>query len=469
MLTSPVTRKLRVRPMGLRPAPTGLGDFAHYASNPEFAAAWSKIQAQLTVEGNGPASLAAATAQEEFASVFDNIASQLGVDPSTALDAAQQYIVAGHTVLGAVDTVQKVVSAAQGGDPAGAFNILTGAMVAAATSTGLVTAGVGALITIGVGAALSILQNAGLFGSPPKGTEWCPGLFTSTLPKIQVGCVATNANVVQYGSPYWRRFPKRSGGNTNDALWFAQNGSIPGDFNTIEWAGSPNGPKAYWTSYGGYRLIDSAFPDVHYLAVQNVLSGLSDFADAFTQAWIANKEYALNGLKVQPDWQVLRTLLGIWNRAHDGSTYIDVKPANKATLDEPVYVKQFDGTYKISAPTPSYVPPLYQTVIQDLIANGSQSDPVFQTIYIPSENAVRIHTGPVKVARKVIPLVLGVKGGASPSLTPGQAIALTALGTVAAVGAGGSLYALYTKQGIGTFWGKMVGNVVAGAKGLVGR
>ena len=41
------------------------------------------------------------------------------------------------------------------------------------------------------------------------------------------------------------------------------------------------------------------------------------------------------------------------------------------------------------------------------------------------------------------------------------------VGTVAAVAAGGSLYAFLTNQGISYFWGKVFDGVVDGVKGIL--
>lgn len=481
MLASPLTRRLRIRSLAPTTVKVGLGsNFSDYIGNADFASAWSDVQAQLTAEGYGPDSLTAKTVANHFADVYDNLASELGIDPATATDAAKQFIIAGQTVAGAVHTVEQIQGAISGGDPSAAFNILTGAMVAAATSTGLVTAGAGALITIGVSVAVDTLSKLGLFGHAPQGQEWCSGLRSTATPIIQVGCVATfgpSTLIYRNGSPYWRRFPKRSGGNTNDDWWFnakgVQGGISGGGFNTVEWSGNPNGPKTYWQSYGNNRLIDSAFADFHYLSCQTVPKGLEGFSDAFTQAWTANKEYELNGLKSQPDWQVLRTLIGIWNRAHDGATYVDIAQEDKPYVREPVFASisnpsapTFDQTWGPNCP--SGLPALFLTLVDGVIGGGS-SDPVFQGFYNASTNTLRIHTGPAKVVRKVIPLVLGVKGGTSARFTPAQTVALLALGSVAAVAAGGSVYAIATHQSVGGFWTKMWSGVVSGAKGLLPR
>ena len=421
-------------------------------------------------------SLAAKQIGNLFADTFDNISTQLGVDTSTALEASKQFIIAGHTVAGAVHTVQQIQQAAAGGDVAAAFNILTGALVAAATSTGLVTAGVGALITIGVGVALDELGKLNLFGAPPQGTEWCSGLRTTGKIAIQIGCVVTfgDTNQLAYpsGSPYWRRFPKRSGGNTNDDWWFNAKGVSGGvrGFNTVEWSGNPNGPKTYWTSYGNSRLVDNAFADFHYLACQTVPSGLQGFSDAFTQAWVANKEFALNGLKPQDDWQVLRTLIGIWNRAHDGSSYVDIAHADKPTVTEPTFADisnptspTFDTTW---GPTcPPNLPALFLTLVDGVIGHAQSGDPVFQSFYNASTNTLRIHTGAPITVRKVIPLVLGVRDSSAAASPFGQLassfqalslpakVAVVAGGAAVTTAAGGSIYALATHQTIGGFWG----------------
>jgi hypothetical protein len=453
----------------------GVGsDFSSYIGNADFAAKWNDVEAQLAAEGNGAGSLAVLSAQNAFASTFDNLSSQLGVDPATALEASKQFVIAGHTIAGAVQTVEKIQQAVAGGDVAGAFNILVGAMVAAAVASGAATAGVGALITIGVGLALAGLTKLGLFGEPAQGTEWCSGLRTTGQIAVQVGCVVTQGdyNALSYptGSPYWRRFPKASGGNTNDDYWYNAKGVTGGlkGFNTVDWSGNPNGPKTYWTSYGNSRLIDNAFPDYHYLACQTVPKGLEAFAQAFTQAWIANKEYALNGLKVQPDWQVLRTLLGIWNRAHNGSSYVDIAHVAKPSVTEPTFADisnpskpTFDTTW--GPICPSNLPALFLTLVDGVIGHATTGDPVFANFYNASTNTLRIHTGPTLVVKKVIALHLGPSASAAKTPLasviaafqalpfPAQ-VAVVAGGAAATTAAGGSIYALATRQSVGAFW-----------------
>jgi hypothetical protein len=481
----------------------GLGsNFTDYISNSDFAGKWNDVQAQLTAEGYGPDSLAAKAIANKFADIFDSLSSQPGVEVSTALEASKQFIIAGETTAGAVHTIQQIQQAAAGGDPAAAFNIVAGALVAAATTGGLVSAGAGALITLGVAVTLDMMSKIGLFGSPPQGQEWCSGLRSTATPVIQVGCVTTFGNkdamILQNGSPFWRRFPKRSGGNTNDAGWFNATGSNnplgQGGFNNIQWSGSLNGPKAWWTSYGNQRLIDSAFADFHYLACQSVPSALQPFAEAFTQAWIANKEYELNGLKSQPDWQVLRTTLSIWNRAHQATSYVDLAPIDKPTVP-PVYFAKKQGQQVFDpanpgftelfgfsgGPTcPSNLPPLLQTLVGQVIGHGSSQDPVFVSLYNAQTNTLRVHTGAPVVVKKVIPLVLGVRASA-PTTVLGQLgaqfdalslpakVAVVGGGAAAATAAGGSLYAVATGQHVGAFWsGMWQGSMKAGREGVLG-
>lgn len=426
------------------------GDFSTYIQNPEFAAAWNTVQTQLSAEGNNTGSLAVLTAQNAFAATFDNLSSQLGVDPSTALAATKQFIVAGHTIAGAVNTVQRIIQSMNGGDPSQAFNLITGAMVGAAVTSGVVTAGVGALITIGVGLGLTAMASLGLFGAAPSGVS-LPGCGTGTTwnpaPTIAVGCVGMqgatgpSGGANEYGSPFWRRFPKKTGGNANDSQWYdAVIGGfgVPQGSKLIQWAGSANGPVYSWSGWANPRLIDTAFSEWHYIACSSVPAGLEAFAAAFTQAWIANKEYDLNGLKSQPDWQVLRTLLGVWNRAHDGGTYVDLGPAAKGSLGTPSVV---NGALSWSCP--ANLPPYFQTLISDLVAQGSSSDPIFQTFYNASANTIRIHTGSILQPANLATLLKdlgsdsGAAGASAPLSTPAKvAVGTASVATAAAVGVG---------------------------------
>src|SRR5260370_30346143 len=54
---------------------------------------------------------------------------------------------------------------------------------------------------------------------------------------------------------------------------------------------------------------------------------LAGFHLAFIAAWKANKEYALNGQKCQPDATVLQHCILVWNRAHVSSSTTLLSPS----------------------------------------------------------------------------------------------------------------------------------------------
>jgi len=138
-------------------------------------------------------------------------------------------------------------------------------------------------------------------------------------------------------------------------------------------------------------------------------------------AWVANKEYALNGLKVQDDWEVLRQIVRIWNRAHDSSSYIDLPFVSKPSVDKPHQCPPASPFGGITAPcTPVTgcpnvtLPPLFQTIN------------LFNYISPTAENAsfltsagLRVNTGPLKTAAIVPPPsspIVGPSGGAVASI-----------------------------------------------------
>ena len=410
---------------------TGLDDFQSLLAVPQFASAWNDIQTQIQSEGGSDVALRLVAAQSALRQSFAGLTGPGGpfsTDPTAALASAKQLVIAGTTIAGAVQGVESLLSAAQGADPTQAFQLFTGTLIGIATAAGAVSAGIGAAIVAGIGAALSLMQNAGFFGTTPQGTQICSGLYLNPAPTIQVGCVGMFGpppsqdpfgGRIKPGSPYWRRFPKSGGPHQNDSKWFDGTSSF-------QWSGSTSGPLYVWTTYPDRRMIDMAFADWHYLACETVLGGLGDFQAAFKQAWIANQEFALNGLKPQPDAAVLDNLLRVWNRAHDSGTYLDVAPASKPFVQTP----SPDGRGGWGGCPPN-LPPLFQTVIAMLIANPQSSTPIVG-------NAIRINTG---ARKKHITIHLGplapAPGGtapAAPGLSTGAKVALGVGGAAVVLG-----------------------------------
>lgn len=481
MYASPISRRLRVRSLPSRTPhrkAIGVGADTGLLSDPAISDAWSQIEGQMQTEG--ATSTAVALAQNNFLDTLTGLTGPGGVlsqsaDAAKAVDAAKNLIVSGKTILGAVNHVEGLIAVAQGGNSQATFQAFTGTMIGLATTAGVLTAGVGAAVAFGLTVAMDFFQNIGLFGAAPSGVSLpgcSPNVTFNPAPTLAVGCVALtdahddpNAGAIQHGSPYWRTFPKGSGGNTNDARWY----EAPAP-NYIQWAGSPNGPMYTWAPAGfGPRLIDVAFPDWHLIACTSAIpAGLEAFTTAFNQAWVSNKEYEFNGLKSQKDSVVFDHMVQIWNRAHDGSTYVDLHNAPKASVGIPTYT----ALGKLQWPCPANVPPLYQTLVGALLAQPSPDTPIG-----PDGNSIRIHTGARIVPKKHLALQLGPPANASPATQIGASwnampiggkAALVGGGAIVAVAAGGSLYAFLTNQGIGYFWGKVFDGVIEGAKNLVG-
>lgn len=313
----------------------GLGDFDSLAaSDPAFSSSWGTIQAQLGKENASATDVNAA--KNAFATSFEQLTSVPGQDAGQALGAAQQYVMAGQTVYGAVQNVAGLIRSAQGGNPVGLVESFTGVMVGASITGGALTAGVGAAIVGAVDLVLTLLQGAGLFGSAP-GTTICPGMTlkgaTFAIPRFDpagsgnacCGVISTPAQISP-GAPTWRPFPDPT--KDGDRPWFAPSSSVVQQF---DWLGATFyfGNSAGSSIIGGgsvvgqtppLRPIDIAFPQYHSL--ECMAAGLSDssqtsrFYASFFAAWKLNAAYALNGLTPQPDANVMLQALRFWNRAH---------------------------------------------------------------------------------------------------------------------------------------------------------
>jgi hypothetical protein len=303
----------------------GLSDFQAFDQpGSAFDTAWKTVANQVSAETGGDTT-AIQTAASDFSDSYQQLISSaqgFQLDDQSALNYAQQYVMAGRTIAGAVEHVQGLIAAAQGASTpaqvAQVFNLFTGTLIGAVTAAGVVSAGVGSLIVAGAGVVYDLLASSGLLGTPSSGVVVCQSggskITMSNPPTVQVGCAASaSAPVVAQGAANWRKFPSPKSGLPGDASWFLDD--------SADWYGDP------WVGWSGFRLLDSAFPQAHYMNCAQVPSELASFNQAFAQAWIANAEYALNGLKAQEDAEVLVHAVRIWNRAHDGSTYYDLTPA----------------------------------------------------------------------------------------------------------------------------------------------
>lgn len=347
----------------------GLSDFeANYAADSSFAGGWNTVQQQMMAEngiaaqalsqagGNiagmstaqiaalksvSPAGRAALQqlanqgistasqlssqlssnineAKTQFENAYDQATQNLFADGSDAIDAAQQYVQVGKTVLGAIGPIQNLVGAFQHGSTGQQLDAFIGAVMGIAATAGVVSAGVGALITAGVGLAVEALSSAGLI--IPNGNTATPGDWT-------LGGLQIFGAPVSPGSLAWRRFP--SPVNPNDLGWFVNTlaatyksyeiQGVTGDI-AIGDLGIPcfwqQGPAPSAASSGGTvsptwngiapeltvdddkRLIDIAFPNYYlieadaaapaaaYAAALNKLEGASALTlDSLSGCW----------------------------------------------------------------------------------------------------------------------------------------------------------------------------------------
>ena len=385
----------------------GIVDFqAYMQALPSFASSWNDIQAQLTQEGAGLNQVVAA--QTSFTNAYEQLSSQFGAVGDDAITGAHAFVAMGQTVVGAASTVAGLIQTAESGSAPAITQAFTGVMVSLAIATGAVSAGIGAAIVAGVGLILSALGSLGLFGGG-GGTQIC-GATVSPPPDLVVGCMpiwvtgAADPNSPpvrqQPGTFGWRSFPVEG----VDTGWFTAappyEPYVGGGMGTVTWKGLSG------EYYGvGVRAVDYAFPN--YARVASDVAG-GDFQKAFFAAWKGNAEYALNGLKPQPDAQVLVHMLRLWNKSHAGPT-IPMSP--------------LDG---------SYLGTLISQGVQSLQANDTG---------MTDGTTLLVNSGAVLNPAIVAPLVhrviaLHIPGGAIQSSAPTPA-ASTGLSTGAKVAVGG--------------------------------
>lgn len=428
------------------PARFGLGAFGDHAGDPAFMAAWGAIEKQMQSEGAGSSDID--EAKNLFSSTVEQLYAQPGVDAGKAIEGAQQLVMYGKTVAGAVSQVSQLAQLANNSNSADAAKMavnLTGTMIGLAVAAAPATAGVGAAIIAGLTILVGVLQNAGWFGDQTPQQEVCSNksyTFSCGNPSWVVGCVCVwdqNGPVVP-GSPAWRRFPDQS------SPWFDPKQA------TFQWQGAqwgaPSGSKA--------RPIDWAFPPYHKIqcdvanAKAGAPTGVGDFLNAFFTAWKLNREYALNGLKVQDDWQVFVRVVRAWNKARlPGSGYDFTADSSGSFLDPSINCANNSGGYYV------------QSLVQQII-NNNQTD-------ILNGNAVHIHTGTALLNITGHPILAGGKSATSTGTS--STAATVAKGTVAAAAAGAAgigIYAWVTHQAYGIAAGKAydatLGKVVTKAK-----
>lgn len=311
-----------------------------------FSSAWGEVQNQLQAEGADASQLN--LAKTAFVNSFEQLSANMGVTGDEAIAAAKQFTTLGHTIIGAVGTVQGLISTVESGSAPQITQAFTGVLISLAVGSGLVSAGIGAAIAVGISLVLTALGDLGLFTSSAPPTFDIPGCGKWTyVPDYLVGCMGIQAKGgvdpkvtqpfrVAPGSPNWRTFPQPTAGSHvgdgSDGAWFIPNSPYVG-----VWRGVlvDSGDINNATRNDRARPVDRAFPNYGRLAgdaevggairnvfattqLPTVIAAGSNFQKTFFSAWRGNAEYALNGLKPQADEQVLIHMLRLWNRAHAG-------------------------------------------------------------------------------------------------------------------------------------------------------
>lgn len=437
------------RGLGAVTPPPELPQLAALTSgNPAFASSWNQIQSQLVAEGADPTQFQGA--QQALVDSWTQLTGQqFGVADDQALAAATQYVMQAQTLQGAQTIVKSLVTAMQSGQPPSPVLVqqFTGTMIGTLEVVGALSTGVGAAIVGAVGLALSLLQAAAplLFGSPPSGTQVCPGVYVTQTPAAIVGCMAiwgpdgTAASFISTSpmSSAWRNFPDPT--NPPDQWWYQTHSGGP----STPWEGAD-----FSTTWGVDRQVDFAFPVYRWIEcdVANASDNLLAFQQAFFSAWKANAAYALNGLQPQPDYVVLAHVCLLWNRVNPTGTPYTIAPVQASGSVGP-YVAPSQlpcnemstggsGTAPWTTTPASYMQSLVQAIIdnpiQGLGSNGSV------VINLPHLNITTQPAGSTSTPAQTLP------PAAPASSTSNVAIGAAAIG---AVGVGG-LFAYASMNGL---------------------
>ena len=450
------------------PLTGGITDFDSLIANvPEASQAWSGVQNQFNAEG-GAAAGVIAVAQQNYYDAFHQLTSTLNVLPNSAQgllqagSAAAGLVINSSTIGGAVQNVSSLISAVESGAPAVIVQSFTGVLVSGlglAIAAGAVSFGVGAAIVLGIEVVADVLEGVLGAATPPAATI-C-GYNLTQKPTFIVDCVWTYGQAVTGGphSPYWRKFPRPA--VSGDAWWFAE-GPPP----VTTWSSGQSSDK--WGYAGGLLLgatptrpIDSAFTVYHQLecdlnavaavaaldpAAGGTVQGLfgtppqnygpdqvafARFVRAYMTAWMANQEYALNGLTAQDDGIVLTQLVQFWNAAHETGDTFAIAPRSTASGRGDV----------VSGGTPcqgGFESEYYY--VQMLVGDLGRSNPSALT-----SGALVINTG----LQKNVPLVTAVGSGGAAAVNPPSsttAVPVVVVGGAAAAAGGVWLYSYLTRQ-----------------------
>jgi hypothetical protein len=209
--------------------------------------------------------------------------SALGDPVAGAAQAASSFVATGTTVLGAVNTIGGLISAAEHGSPAQVAQAFSGALIGlveVGIATGAITAGAGAAICAAIAIVAEVAE--AIFGTPSPGYTIGNCILQNPPPGWTVGIVypqapsSISAVLAGPSSKNWRHFPLnpawgRSPGN--DSLWFVKSPANDASNTCHNSPCNPNWlfnwgtlPGEVWAQCAnGARPIDSGFPKYHQL------------------------------------------------------------------------------------------------------------------------------------------------------------------------------------------------------------
>lgn len=174
--------------------------------------------------------------------------------------------------------------------------------------------------------------------------------------------------------------------------------------------------------------MEQMFPVLSIDAAQ--AASFRDFQRGFIQAWKANREFQLNGLKSQPDWQVLMTYILAWNRAHFATSALTIKGDSRSLV----------LPQDLPRPTISYVQYLLNSYWRSMTATDENGVPP-----VVAGGTLKLNTGARKpdtpLAATATPIQYGPRFGIgvkpTPPPKPKHYWGFTAAGAAAGALAGG--------------------------------
>ena len=311
---------------------------------------------------------------------------------------------------GAVEHVSQLLSAASGGIRSMASASSRARWWASSGQLGSLAAVAGATLP-GIGTAIPRRRARRGARERPRGSLAAPVLrggcsYTSSCqPTIVAGCTAScDAQQWPSGSPFWRHFPKKTGGNENDSQWYdgfeldsVVRLLVRTDGHVVGPPSAAGCPVSVQQTNVGYRARRRRLPHLALPRGQPAKSpsstagrssrsrarrtpasssdsaALAPSARPLPRPRMANKEFELNGMKSQPDWLVFPTSSGCGIERTTDSSVIDVPQLPKQPLAPPYVVR--DSQHPISGgpivgACPAYLSPFYQSLVTQAIGNG---------------------------------------------------------------------------------------------------